>query len=83
MIQPGEVVREAEFRKRELEASLVRQQRHSLPQQGWRTGNRREQLRDIYYRQLASVAGRGCALGLTVGCTLEARAIASRRAASQ
>jgi hypothetical protein len=72
MLHPGDVIREMEFRSREMERALARRQaRPHVPPRGSHQGSR---LRNSYYRQLASLGRRACALGLGLGCALETRA---------
>ena len=79
MLHPGDVIRETEFRKKEQSRALAWRQAHAVHRLGSRPRNKPD-FRDIYYRQLSGLGRRTCALGLTVGCTLEARAAAGRRA---
>ena len=81
MIHPGQVVREAEFRKRELERQLAHRQagvRCLASVSGQEPG-----LRDAYYRQLGRIGQRICAQGLELGCALESHALARRSGAVQ
>lgn len=73
MMHAGDVIREAEYRKRELEREVA-----LYPAGASRSGALSEpksSLRDRYYRQLGSVGRRMCAQGLSLGCTIESHAL--------
>jgi hypothetical protein len=76
MLHSGDVIREAEFQRRELERALAQRQAR-VDALGWQPRHK-PSLRDTYYRRLASLGRRVCGLGLTVGCTLEAHACRQR-----
>jgi hypothetical protein len=69
MINPGDVIREAEFRKRELEREVASRQA------GAGDSERAHGIRDTYYRQLVKIGRRMCDQGVALGCTLESHAL--------
>jgi hypothetical protein len=80
MIHPGDVIREAEYRKKELERERALR-RSEVGDLGALSGHKSD-LRDTYYRQLAKVGRQMCTQGFDLGCTLESHALAHSPAAT-